>query len=231
MDHAVQGELKYFMVKSSAFQILYQTIVVAFCVIVVVSNIISAKLIKLPFYDFSLPAGLITYPLTFLLSDLVTEIYGAKTAKSMVYIALGMNLLGFAIIELALLLPADESVEYASFQAVLGLSGLRIFASILGYITSQIVDIQLYALIKSWTGSRYLWLRNNGSACVAQLVDTVIIDMIFLYWGLAMEMTIVFPIMLFSYLYKVCFSVASTPLFYLCVHLINKNAKVSPVPG
>lgn len=204
---------------------LYQAIVIAFCLIVVVSNIISAKLIKLPFYDLVFPAGLITYPLTFLLSDLVTEIYGAKQAKIMVYIALGMNLLGFAIIEVALLLPAIDSPEYATFQILLGLTGLRMFTSILGFVVSQILDIQIYALIKRWTGSRYLWLRNNGSACIAQLVDTVIIDVIYLYWGLKMEMMAVFPIMLFSYFYKIFFNFANTPLFYLCVYLVNKRWK------
>ena len=60
---------------------LYQIILAAFCVVVVVSNIVSAKLISLPFVELCIPAGLITYPLTFLLSDLVTEVYGAEKAK------------------------------------------------------------------------------------------------------------------------------------------------------
>lgn len=217
------------MIKSPFFQILYQILIAAFCVIVVMSNITSAKLIKLPFYDFSLPAGVLLYPLTFLLSDFVTEIYGAKPAKLMVYIAFVMNLLGFAIIEIILFLPTSNTVEYAAFEMVLGLSGLRIFASLSSYIVSQIIDIQLFALIKSWTGMRFLWLRNNGSACISQVVDTVLIDMIYLYWGLQMEMTVVFPIMLISYVYKVFFRLANTPLFYLCVYLVKKDWEESRV--
>src|SRR4051794_18208857 len=86
---------------------MYQGITAAFCIIVIMSNIISAKMVRLPFFhDFSIPAGLIIYPLTFLLSDLVTEIFGAKKAKFMVYIAFGMNILSFVLIEFALLLPA-----------------------------------------------------------------------------------------------------------------------------
>lgn len=210
------------MVKSKALRNLYLIICAAFSVIVVLSNIISAKMVKLPYFqDFSIPAGLITYPLTFLLSDLITEIYGAKKAKLVVYIAFGMSLLSFGIIQLALLLPFAPSEEQQAFKTVLGLSGLRVFSSMTAYLIAQIVDIQLYALIKRWTGDRFLWLRNNGSTCVSQLVDTIAIDMIYLFWGLGMGMEQVLPIMLFSYAYKAFFSLANTPLFYLCVYIVK----------
>ncbi len=209
--------------KKDTLQIFYQVIVASFSVIVVISNIISAKLVELPFFDISLPAGLITYPLTFLLSDLVTEIFGARQARIMVYIAFGMNLLGFGIIEIALLLPTVEAADFSAFYLVLGLSGIRIFASLVSYLISQIADIQIYAIIKAWSGPRYLWLRNNGSACVSQFIDTVLIDMIYLYWGMGMEIRAVLPMMLVSYLYKIFFRAANTPLFYLSIYLVNKN--------
>lgn len=209
------------MIKSRTLQVTYQVICASFCVIVVISNILSAKMVALPFLALSIPAGLITYPLTFLLSDLVTEIFGARRAKLMVYIALTMSLLSFGMIQVALLLPQNGLDEQRAFQAVLGLSGLRIFSSLISYVTSQLVDIQLYAAIKQWTGPKFLWLRNNGSTCVSQIVDTVMIDLIFLWWGLGMTMAEVAPIMLFSYLYKAFFSVACTPLFYLLVFLIR----------
>jgi queuosine precursor transporter len=205
---------------------LYQILCAAFCVIVVISNIISAKMIKLPFFfDFTIPAGLITYPLTFLLSDLVTELFGAKEAKWMVYVAFAMCLLSFGIIQVALLLPAHAEYGQGAFQEVLGLSGLRIFSSLAAYLISQIVDIQLYALIKRWTGMRFLWLRNNASTCLSQIVDTVVIDILFLYWGLGMEMRVVAPIMALSYAYKAFFSVANTPLFYLFVYWLRPRRR------
>lgn len=203
-------------------QTLYQIISNAFCIIVVISNVISAKMVMLPYLDLSIPAGLITYPLTFFLSDLVTEFFGAKKAKLMVYIAFGMSLLSFCIIEIALILPTDMLEAQNAFRIVLGLSSLRIFSSLTAYIIAQTADIQLYALIKKWSGQRFLWLRNNGSTCISQLIDTVIIDIIFLYWGLSMSMKEVLPIMLFSYAYKAFFSLSSTPLFYLSVFIIQK---------
>lgn len=202
---------------------IYQLLSAAFSVIVVMSNIISAKMVPLPLIpDFIIPAGLITYPLTFLLSDLVTEIYGAKKAKFMVYMAFGMSFLSFGIIQLALMLPSSGTHEQVAFATVLGLSGLRIFSSLTAYLMAQLVDIQLYALIKKWTGSKWLWLRNNGSTCLSQLVDTLLIDIIYLYWGLSMGWNEVWPIMVFSYSYKAFFSVAATPLFYLSVFLVQR---------
>jgi uncharacterized integral membrane protein (TIGR00697 family) len=209
------------MIKARALPILYQTICASFCVILVVSNILSAKMIELPLVMLRIPAGLVTYPLTFLLSDLVTEIFGVRRAKQMVYIALGMSLLSFCIIQIGLLLPAYGAEEQRSFQTVLGLSSLRIFSSLVSYISAQIIGIRLYAAIRYWSGSRFLWLRNSGSICISQIVDTVTLDLIFLWGGLGMAMSEVLSIMLFSYLYKVFFGIVCTPLFYLFVFLIR----------
>lgn len=203
--------------------LLHQIISASFCVIVIVSNILSAKMVILPWLHLAIPAGLITYPFTFLLSDLVTEFFGAKRARLMVYTALGMNLLSLGMIQMVLWLPTSEIAEQTAFQAVLGLSGIRIFSSLASYAVSQVVDVQLYAAIKRWTGPKWLWLRNNGSTCASQLVDTILIDLLFLWWGLGMSMAEVFPIMLFSYLYKALFSFACTPLFYLLVFLIRNQ--------
>jgi queuosine precursor transporter len=211
------------MIKSKKLFTLYQVICAAFCTIVVLSNIFSAKMVPLPFFDFSIPAGLIVYPLTFLLSDLVTEIYGPKRAKRMIYTALGMSLLSFILIQAVLLLPNAEIKQQSAFETVLGLSSLRIFSSLAAYMTSQIVDIYMYALIKRKTRFNFLWLRSNGSTWISQIVDTVVIDILFLYWGLGFGVMEVLPIMLFSYAYKAFFSVACTPLFYLCVYAIRKK--------
>lgn len=176
---------------------------------------------QLPFTELHVPAGLITYPLTFLLADLVTEIYGQEKAKQMVYVTLALSILSYGIIQLALLLPSKN--EQAAFQEAFGLSGLRIFASLTAYLISQVVDIRLYSGIKKITGTRYLWLRNNGSTCISQLVDTILVDLIYLYWGLHMGMIEIFPIMLISYSYKAFFGILSTPLFYLSVFLSKRS--------
>lgn len=217
----IQMPSRHFALRTMFRPTLYQILTASFCLIVIISNIISVQMVPLPYAGFSIPAGLFIYPLTFLLSDLVTERFGAKPAKQMVYLALAINVLSLGVIEALLLLLAKSE----ALHALLGLSGLRIFASLFAYFVSQIVDIQLYAWIKRWTNGRFLWLRNNGSTCTSQVVDTLLIDIIYLYWGLGMSMEQVMPIMLFSYAYKAFFSVATTPLFYLCVFSMRTARK------
>src|SRR5690349_9286963 len=139
------------MIESKKLVTLYQVICAAFCSIVVLSNIFSAKMVPLLFFPFSIPAGLFVYPLTFFLSDFVTEIYGAKRAKGMIYTALGMSLLSFILIQAVLLLPNAEIQQQRAFESVLCLSSLRIFSSLAAYMASQIIAICMYALIKRKT--------------------------------------------------------------------------------
>ncbi len=211
------------MQDSKYFQTLYLIITVIFCVLVVVSNVISGKLINMPFSGgINITAGLLTYPATFLISDLVTEIYGAAKAKLMIYIAFGMSLMSYAIIQAVLLLPGANGANHVAFQATLGLNGLIVFASLTAFALAQIADVHLYARIKRWTGDRFLWLRNNGSILISQVVDTIAVNMIYFYWGLGMEWAVVWQIMMFSYAYKAAFSVINTPIFYFLVYWMRK---------
>lgn len=215
--------------KTSPFPLpsIYYIIHSMFCIALVIGNIISTKMVKLPlFQDFSIPAGILTYPLTFFLSGLVTEIYGSNLAKKMVYHAFGMSIFSYFLIKVALLLPSPNLEKSLHFQEVLGLNGIILLASLTGYIFSQTIDIYLYARIKSCTGPKYLWLRNNGSTITAQLIDTMIVNIIHLKLGVGMTMAQLFPIMLFSYLYKCSFSLVFTPLFYFLVFLFKRRVLV-----
>jgi hypothetical protein len=147
----------------------------------------------------------------------------------MVYIALAMNAVAFGLIQFVLWMP--PAGEQTAFQEVMGLSGLRIFASLTAYLIAQLVAIQVYAALKQWTGQRFLWLRNNGSVCASQIVDTVLIDLIYLYWGLGMAAGEVLTIMCFSYLYKAAFSVINTPFFYGCVYAIRWKLQPADCDG
>jgi uncharacterized integral membrane protein (TIGR00697 family) len=181
------------------------------------------QLISLPFFDFAIPAGLLTYPLTFILSDFVTEIFGPKKAQHMIYMAFAMNLLCLGFLEIILLIPGNDFEIDTAFHQILGLGGLRIFASLIACLVAQIVDVQLYVLIKKWTKDRFLWLRNNGSTLVSQGVDTCIIDTIYLNGALGMSLSDILPVMGFSLFYKAFFSVGATPLLYLSVFLFKRK--------
>lgn len=203
---------------------MYSLLTIVFCIIVTLANLLSAKMV--PLGGLLLPVGLFFYPLTFLISDLVTEIYGAQKAKQIVYTTLAMQLIAFGMVQLALFLPAQSEEIERSFQAIFGLSSLRIFSSLSAYCVSQFIGIQLYALIRRWTGSQFLWLRANGSAGISQIIDTLLLDLLYLYGGLGIAFFDVFRIMLFTLGYKLLFSLALTPLFYFSVFLI-RNQRLS----
>ena len=211
-------------IKKPSTWVVYQYLACTFCMILVLSNILSAKLVKLPYLEnIIIPVGLITYPFTFFISDLVTEIFGAQKAKMMVYMAFCMNLIALLMIQFSLSLPNISADDDKIFKSVLGLSGMRILASLAAYLAAQLVDIQLYAWIKKLTGQKHLWLRNNGSTCASQLLDTIIVDMIYLFGLLGMGMSDVVSIILVSYAYKAIFSFVVTPLFYLAVNAVKSH--------
>ena len=133
------------------------------------------------------------------------------------------------MIQTSLALPNYNREEELAFQNVLGCSRLRILSSLFSYIASQIAAIYLYTAIKRRTGPAWLWLRGNGSTGLAQILDTVLIDLCVLWWGLDMTMEQVFPVMLFSYAYKLFFSAACTPILYLLVFLI-RGGQAEPKP-
>jgi queuosine precursor transporter len=202
---------------------LYLVCTTFFSVIVILSNLITAKLFQSPFIQgFALPSGLITYPLTFLISDLVTEIYGAAKARFMVYLGFAMGLFTHLIILMTLWLPPYDGILQQAFELVFGLNGIIFFSSIVAYAASQIIDVQLYSLLKRMTVGKHLWLRNNGSTLISQLVDTTIVCIGQLYFGFHMDLFNVLAIIMISYLYKACVSICNTPLFYLAVAMTKK---------
>lgn len=207
----------------SKSEILYLTLATLFCIIVIISNAISAKLWIPPFCSWlTLSAGLITYPITFLICDLVTEIFGAARARFMVYMGFGMAFIAYLLIECALRLPPSNSTNQDHFAAVFGLNGIIVLSSLIAYGVSQITDIQLYAFFKKLTGEKHLWFRNNGSTFVSQLIDTIIVSIGFFYFGFGMPFLDVIPLIFAAYLYKIACSIGNTPLFYLGVFGVKR---------
>lgn len=206
---------------------LYLILCTSFCVLVIVSNLITVKLFQAPFFDnFALPTGLITYPLTFLISDLVTELYGTVKARFMVYLGLGMGILTHLLVVFAIFLPPYSSENQEAFLAVFGLNGFVIGGSLLAYLVAQILDIKVFAAIKEITHEKHLWLRNNISTLCSQIVDTFIVTTSLLYFGMHLDFAVVMKTILFAYAYKAVASISTTPLFYLGVYLAKKQTKI-----
>lgn len=204
-------------------QHLYLLLTTTFSVVVIVSNLISAKLFPAPFApELALSAGMITYPLTFLLGDLTTELFGAKKAKTMVYLGFALCILAYLLICLALNLPSYNTENQETFSSVFSISGVTIFGSMFAYGIAQILDVQVFDAIKHITKGKHLWLRNNGSTLISQIVDTVLVNSIVYGLGFNLTATQIIKIICLAYVYKAIFSLSNTPVFYLMVFISKK---------
>ena len=213
----------------------YNVFMVIFITMIVLTNIIGVKLFVVN--SVTLTTGIITYPLTFLITDIVCEVFGKKRASLMVVMGFFASLLSLVFINLAVTLPGSEvwinnSLGYNSiedmqnaYESVFTLPGFLITASMLAYLVAQLIDVRIFHYLKTVTNEKKLWLRNNISTMFSQLIDTIIVNSIFLYFGLNLDWDIIIKIIIASYLFKIIIAFLDTPLVYIGVHYTRKYIK------
>lgn len=205
---------------------IYTSLCVLFSVLIVVGNLIYQKFISLPllpFHTFELSVGAILYPLTFLLTDLITEFYGKEKANFCVRLGICMNILvALAIVGMDQLeATAWSKVDNIIFHKVFGFYSVAFIGSVLACYIAQTVDITLYLWIRKITKGKWLWVRNNGSTLISLFVDTfIVISFMTIFQVLPLEH--MWSLIFNSYLFKLFFSFSSTPLFYASVGIIKK---------
>ena len=214
-----------------------------FVVVLVLTNIIGTKLFVLfpsggPSWlmdgkPVTLTSGILTYPLTFFLTDVVSEIWGRARASRMVIWGFIMSLGMLGILQLAIVLPPSEiwtqpglgfatgEEMQAAFHATFSNPGILIFASMLAYLVAQLFDVRLYHFWWKLTKGKHMWIRNNGSTMISQLVDTAIVNGIFLHFGLKLTAAEILQIIVAVYLCKVLLAMIDTPLIYLGRYLME----------
>ncbi len=214
---------------------LYVCLAAAFAVMLVLTNVIGIKLFSAPPGGFALTTGIITYPLTFWLTDVVSEIWGRRRANLMVVLGFFMSLMMLAIVTIARIVPAHDywvpqqdafygtaaDYQYA-FESVFSVNGKLLLGSMLAYLVAQLWDVRIYHAIKRWTKGKHLWLRNNGSTMTSQLIDTAIVNSILFYWGFGWEFWQGVEVMATIYVYKMVLAAVDTPLIYLGVYGIKR---------
>ena len=210
----------------------YSIFLVIFITMIVLTNIIGVKLFEI--YSITLTSGIITYPLTFLMTDIVCEVFGKKKASLMVLLGFFASILSLIFINLAVILPGSEvwvnnSLGYNSiedmqnaYESVFTLPGFLITASMLAYLVAQLIDVSIFHYLKKLTSEKKLWLRNNISTIFSQLVDTIIVNSIFLYFGLNLDWDVILKIIIASYIFKISIAIFDTPFVYIGVHFTKK---------
>jgi queuosine precursor transporter len=204
---------------------LYILLCSVFCTVVVTGNLIFQKFIYLNFfgYIFELSVGVLLYPITFLISDLITEFYGVVYAKLMIRSAVVCSLIVLGLIILSDWFSATSwsLVDDSTFSKVFNVYGIGSFASIVANYFAQAMDVNIYSYLKKLTSGKHLWLRNNVSTFIGQFVDTIIVISILSFYGI-IPFSQFITVMVGSLSFKLLAALLDTPFCYLGYYLINK---------
>ena len=181
-----------------------------------VANVVSSKIVS--FWGLTVPAAIVAYPLTFLMTDVIGEIWGKEEANKTVKLGFICQMVSLVLIGGAILLPvAPFADNQAQFTAILGSSFRVVFASMIGYLVSQSWDVWIFhkvrdAYIKkhgSTKGGRWIW--NNASTMTSQIIDTAI----FVTIAFIGTVPNIWAMILSQYLVKFVYALLDTPFFYL----------------
>ncbi|GGG54085.1 hypothetical protein GCM10011414_24770 [Croceivirga lutea] len=216
--------------QKQAFKI-YLYLGALFITSLVVSNLIFQKFFYWqPFGDitifgaplFEISVGILPYPITFLITDLISEIFGQKKANQVVTAGIFASFFSMGIIFLANAAPAipTSPIDDETFTTVFGLSPLGVLASMLAYLFAQYIDITIYHFWKKVTKGRMLWLRNNFSTFTSQFVDTVtVVGLLCIFEVLPWDKF--YGLVISGFLFKIFIAFIDTPFLYLFVYLLR----------
>jgi uncharacterized integral membrane protein (TIGR00697 family) len=194
-----------------------------FITCLIVANIIIVKQIVVgPFF---LPAAIIIFPISYILSDVLTEVYGYSQARRVIWLGFICNLFAVVAILIGQILPAAPIFEgQSAYEAILGSTPRFLVASFVAYLAGEFSNSFILSKMKIATRGRWLWTRTIGSTVVGQGIDTVIALTI------AFAGVIAWPVlgimMLSHWLFKCLYETLATPLTYLVVNYLKKKEQV-----
>jgi len=196
---------------------------ILFCTAVVIVNVVASKLIKIGW--FVVPSGVFAYAATFLLTDIIDEIWGKKEAQKAVWRGFFAQIFASTLILTAQYLPVAPFMaeQQNHFVAILGQNWRFAAASLVAYLIAQTNDVYLFAFWGKLTKGKHKWLRNNGSTMVSQLIDTAVFVTL-AFWGVGHSL---WHLIISQYVLKLIIALCDTPFFYLFTmgYRFNPNAE------
>jgi uncharacterized integral membrane protein (TIGR00697 family) len=215
-------------VKDQLFaQKIYLILGALFVASLVASNLIFQKFFYWDFfglYTFEISVGILPYPITFLITDIISEVYGKRKANQIVTIGIFASFFSMLIVFVSGIVPATNwsPVSDTLFNKVFGATAIAVLASMLAYLFAQYIDIQLFHFWKRLTKGKHLWLRNNFSTFLSQFVDTFTVLILLCSFG-KIEWKLFSSLLLSGFLFKVLIAALDTPLLYLAVYAFRNR--------
>jgi uncharacterized integral membrane protein (TIGR00697 family) len=235
-------------------QQVYLWLTAVFVASLLAADVLGVKLFRIPLgFSFRLPwqdapvdaiqhtCGMLTFPITFLITDLVNEFFGKRAARRMVWIGFAAGGFAFLTINVALAMPHWDvgfNIAPQSFDDVFSNSRILYVASLSAYLVGSFMDIAIFGWLKRITGGRRVWLRATGSTVVSQAIDSFIVTWLAFSVartmlggaGVAMPMAEVIKTAATGYMLKFVIALGLTPLIYLGRWVMRTRFGLVPLP-
>jgi uncharacterized integral membrane protein (TIGR00697 family) len=202
---------------------LYVVLGCLFVTCLLLSNMVAGKLISV--FGIVLPAAVILFPITYIFGDILTEVYGFKRSRLIIWTGFACNLLMSLVFMLVVALPHPDFWQFQdAYAAVLGMTPRVVAASLIAYFIGEYSNSVVLSKMKQLTKGRLLFTRTIGSTIVGEGIDTVIF--ITISFAGTVALPVLFSMIAAQYICKVLYEIAATPLTYLAVRWVKKKESV-----
>lgn len=223
------------MLTVSTPMLVFATLTGTFVAALIIANLMGALLftLSLPFGlgTHTLSAGIIAFPITFLLTDLLNEFYGARGARLVTAVGFGLSIMAYMVFSLGqqVVVAPNTVLSSGAYLEVSGQYTGMFIASLTAYLVGQLLDISVFGVFKRITGSRLIWLRATGSTLISQLVDSFIVG--FIAFSGTLSVPVIIGIATANYWVKFVVAIVTTPLLYVghwALTRVLKREEVTP---
>lgn len=196
------------------------TLVALFVTCLIAANITAVKLVSL--YGLLLPAAIVIFPISYILGDVLTEVYGFRQARRVIWLGFLCNLIVVAAIWVGLMLPAASFWDgQEAYERILGATPRILAASFLAYLVGEFANAFVLAKMKIATEGRFLWARTIGSTLVGQGLDSLVF--ITLAFAGVIPLGALVAAIVTQWLVKSAYEAAATPVTYLVVGYLKRS--------
>jgi uncharacterized integral membrane protein (TIGR00697 family) len=198
-------------------------VVAVFVTCLIAANITAVKLVDL--FGLVLPAAIFIFPLSYITGDVLTEVYGYRQARRVIWLGFLCNVIVVAAIWIAQVLPAASFWDgQKAYERILGYTPRILMASFLAYLVGEFANSFVLAKMKLATQGRWLWLRTIGSTIVGQGLDSLVF--IALAFAGTIPVHALTQAIVVQWLAKSAYEAAVTPFTYLVVNFLKRNRRV-----
>jgi uncharacterized integral membrane protein (TIGR00697 family) len=201
----------------------FDILVAFFVAVLLISNIASTKILTL--WKFTFDGGTILFPLSYIFGDILTEVYGFKRSRRVIWLGfLSALLMSVVFLIVQFLPPAGDWSYQQDYEHILGFVPRIVAASLTAYFAGEFSNSAILSKLKIFTRGRYLWTRTIGSTIVGEGLDTAIFCMVAFYGTLPGH--VLWAVILSNYIFKCSVEICFTPLTYAIVRLLKRKENV-----